>query len=235
MKIAVKYSETMKQVLALVIIPLSLMVILMFVLFSIDLKHFSETVQMVLIFAFVIVAMALSIFIVLKIISANATMEYDNRFVHIALNKKSFLYPNQEFQFNYTNIENAALSEDSQSRIFVTIKLKTPNKTILLSPINTNSSAEFLEFWNGFADQINSYNSTIIEHPELKINSIGFYETKLAKVFAIISVVLTVGFTIAKIIYPNLFSIYKLILIYCYSIPFATAVYFASKKNKNQE
>ena len=235
MKFALKYSETMKQVLALVTIPLSLMAIFLFVLFSIDLNQFSETVQTILIFAFVIAAMSLSIFIILKIISANATMEYDSRFVHITLNNKSFLYPNQEFQFNYTNIENAALNEDTESRIFITIKLKNPNKSILLSPINKDSSEEFVEFWNGFANQINSYNSSIVEHPELKIKSVGFYNTKAAKVFAVISVVLVIVFTIAKIIYPDAFSIYKLILIYCYSIPFVTAVYFASKKNKIQE
>ncbi len=228
----------MKQVLALIFIPLSVMAFAMFVLFSIDLNQFSETIEMVVIFAFIIIAMALSLFVILRIISANAILEYDNRFVNITLDKKSFLYPAQEFHFNYSNIENAALDEDAQARIFITIKLRNPNKSILLSMVKADEQEQFLLFWNGFSEQIKSYNGSAAEHPELKIKSIGFYGSKWTKLLAIVSVVAAIIFTIVKILNPDKLSTLKLIAFYCYALPFVVSVYSASKKirikNKNR-
>lgn len=232
MKLQIKYSETMKQVIALIIIPLAMMAIAMFALFSINLDQFSETVETVVIFAFIIAAIGISVFIVLKIIAINATLEYDNRFVNIHLENKSFLYPNQEFHFNYSNIENAAYNVDASARVFILIKLRKPNKSMSLSPINAEQTAEFETFWNGFSDQINSYNSSNTDHPEMKIKSVGFYEGKWAKILAIISLLLALVFTIFKIISPDVISTWRLIAFYCYLIPFASAVYLASKKNK---
>lgn len=235
MKIEVKYAETMKQVITLVFIPLASMAVCMLLLFSIDLKQFSQTVETIIIYTFIIAALLFSIFTVLRIISIKATIEYDNQLVNIALNKKSFLYPNREFHFNYTNIENASLDEDAQARVFVTIKLKSPSKSILLQPVDQKKSDEFIAFWNDFSAKINVYNESNNEHPELKIKSKGFYDSTWVRVLAVFSVLLAVVLTVAKIADSDAIPTYKLIAFYCYAIPFSVSAYNAYKKSKNKE
>ena len=232
MKARIKYSEVLKQVIAMIVIPVLLMGIFLFGFSLADKFDFSKTLKDILLYVVIFASIGCSVLLILKIIMVDGEIEYDARGIHFHLHKKSFLFPHDDFFINYQNISNASLGDDESGRTAATIKIKSPNKTIVISPDSIENTNSFIDFWTNLEKQFSSFNSSNEDHPALLIQKKGFYESGFIKFLAYFALISSILLLVLKFINPDIVSTWKLIGFYCYALPFMLMV-FKSNKNSN--
>lgn len=230
MKTTIKYTEIFKQVMGIILIPLLYMGVFMFLLFSIEEGVLSELFMNILIFGGIFIVMAASVVTILNLIMVDGVASFDEEGVHIRLEKKSFLFPHDDFFIPYSNIESAGMNEDVSDRIFISLKTKAPGKSMLIFPDKTDNNAVFLEFWEGLERQFGNYNKPNADEPGMLIRNKGFYQSGFMKGLAYVSILLVVVLAAMKYARPDSVSTWKLVAFYCYAIPF---VYTILKSNKS--
>ena len=235
MKANIKYSELLKQVLGLVIIPLLYCGLFLSLIFSLDSFQFSETVVNIVIFGGSFLLIGISVITVKKFIVVDAAVEYNMRGIHFHLNRKTFIFPHDDIFINYQNIANASLDEDESGRSVGTLKIKSPKKSIIIMADKFENTAQFIEFWYGLEQRFSSFNASNENHPTLLIQQKGFYESSFMKFFAYLALVFSISLIILKIVYPNTVSTWKLVGFYCYAIPFILTVFNSNKKSNYSE
>jgi hypothetical protein len=100
-----------------------------------------------------------------------------------------------------------------------------PSKSMLIFPEGYADSAEFNDFWKGLNNKIQQYNRAIPADSTGIVKSGGFYENKWIKGIAWVSLAATAWFSILKIGNPEAVSGWKLLMLYCYVVPFCYAVF----------
>ncbi|MDB5227029.1 MAG: hypothetical protein JWN78_1222 [Bacteroidota bacterium] len=231
MKMSIKYSEIIKQVIGLITIPLLYSGVFIAVILSMHSFHLSETMEDVIVFGGSFLLIGVSVLTVLKFIMVNGEIEYNPNGIHIHLDNRSFLFPHGDFFISYSNVENAAMNEDSAGRSFATLKIRSPKKSILILPVKSTDTDSFVSYWENLQQQFNSYNAVNTGHPELIIKSKGFYESGFMKFLAFLSLLFAGFFTGLKFMDPSSVSTWKLIVFYCYAIPFLYTVIRSNKNN----
>jgi len=225
MQVRIRYTETMKQVLGMIIIPILYMGILLAVLFSFDLEKLSEEIEFSLIIGSVILMMAATVFTIFKVIMEGGVASFDEDGVRISLNRSTFLYPHKVFFIPFGHIENAALDNDPGKSDFISLSTRMPSKSMLIFPEGFKDSAEFVDFWKGLNNKIEQYNRAVPAVSSGIIKSEGFYENKWMKGLAWISIAVTAGLSFMKIGDPGSVSGWKLLMLYCYVVPICYAVF----------
>jgi hypothetical protein len=225
MQIRIRYTETMKQVLGMIIIPILYMGILVAVLFSFDLEKLSEELEFALIIGSVILMMAASVFTIFKVIMEGGTASFVEAGLRICLNRSTFLYPHKDFFIPFGNIETAALDNDPGKSNFISLHTRVPSKSLMIFPEGFTDSPEFADFWVGLNKKIQQYNRTIPPESEGIIKSGGFYQNKWVKGLAWVSLAVTAWLSFMKIGDPESVSGWKLLMLYCYVVPICYAVF----------
>jgi hypothetical protein len=225
MQVRIRYTETLKQVLGMIIIPILYMGILVAVLFSFDLDKLSEDMEFALIMGTVVLMLAASVLTIFKVIMEGGVASFNEEGLHIRLNRSTFLYPHKEFFIPYNHFENAALDTEPGKSNFISLNTRMPSKSMLIFPEGYADSAEFNDFWKGLNNKIQQYNRAIPADSTGIVKSGGFYENKWIKGIAWVSLAATAWFSILKIGNPEAVSGWKLLMLYCYVVPFCYAVF----------
>lgn len=199
--------------------------ILLAILFSFDLSKLSSDLEFVVIMATVIIMLVASVFTIFRIIMERGVASYDEKGMHIRLNRSTFLYPHKEIFIPFNHIENAALENDPGKSDFINLNTRMPSKSMLIFPEGYSDSAEFSDFWEGLNKKIKQYNQTIPSESAGIIKSGGFYQNNWVKGLAWVSLSVTAGLSILKIGNPEAVSGWKLLMLYCYVVPVCYAVF----------
>jgi hypothetical protein len=195
---------------------------------------FSPDTMQIIIFAGAFLLIGVSALTVLKMIMPAAELDYDQNGIYIFFERRSFIFLQKELFISYSNIANASFNADAAKHTFVSIKLRDPQKSIILYP-QKKYSDQFESYWQELEKKFISYNAVNLQHPELLIRNKRFFEGKLMQFFAFISVLLAVLFTALKLFDPSSFSTWNLIAFYCYTIPFAAVVLQSNKNSIRHE
>jgi len=225
MQVRIRYTETMKQVLGMIIIPILYMGILVTILFSFDLDKLSEELEFALIIGSVILMMAASVFTIFRVIIEGGMASFDGEGLRICLNRSTFLYPHQDFFIPFGNIENAALDNDPGKSNFISLSTRMPSKSMMIFPEGFADSVEFAEFWKELNNKIQQYNRELPLESKGIIKSAGFYQNKWVKGLAWVSLAVTACLSFMKIGDPEAVSGWKLLMLYCYVVPICYAVF----------
>lgn len=155
MRYTVKYSELYKQLIGLILIPLTLAAIFIFGMYLFKWLVVSETFMNVYTIAGSCLVVLLGIFLARKFIMVDADVEYDMNGIHIQLKNANILYKQTAFSLHYNNIQNITFDENDNYRVYVKISTLSPKKTIFISPDNYNDNASFISYWSDVTKKIN--------------------------------------------------------------------------------
>ena len=156
MRFTVKYSELYKQLIGLILIPLTLAAIYILVMYVLKFIQVSEVLLDIYMFGGSIAVVLSGIFIARKFILINADVEYDIYGIHFQLKNKSFLYSETLISVLFDNIQKLSFDENDNYRVYVQIKTKIPKKIIFISPDKYVNQATFISYGSDVKKRIES-------------------------------------------------------------------------------
>ncbi len=223
MRTNIRYTETLKQVLGLIIVPIVYM--LTFTALAIGLYDtMSEGLWMLLLWGGIILVIAAAVFTIRTFIMEAGESFFDDDGLHISLKRRTFLYPHQRVFIPYSHIAEAGFNIEPGKGGFINVTTRQPKKSLMIFPENYGNPDSFTDFWHGLESAMKKINQTDTTTDKGIIKSKGFYETPLIRGIALISVITAILLTAMHWNDPMAISVWKLIGFYCYVIPLCAAV-----------
>jgi len=223
MRINIRYTETLKQVLGLIIVPIVYM--LTFTALAIGLYDtMSEGLWMLLLLGGIILVIAVAVFTIRTFIIEAGETFFDDKGLHILLKRRTFLYPHQQVFIPYSHIAEAGFNIEPSKGGFINITTRLPKKSLMIFPENYGNPDSFTDFWHGLEAAMNKINQAETDTSKGIIKSSGFYEHPFIRSFALISAITAIIATVMRWNDPTAISSWKLIGFYCYVIPLCAAV-----------
>lgn len=218
MRTNIRYTETLKQVLGMIIIPVVYFwAFTAFVLWLSD--RISEDILILVIFGGVILLMVAAVRTIFKFMMATGEAVYDDEGLHIVLGRSTFLYPHKEVFIPFSNIAEAGFNEEPGKGPFINLKTRVPKKSIMIFSSSDKDTDSFSAFWLGLQTEINRKNLSAEGYIAGIIKKKGFYESAWVRGIAIVSAAIAVLLTILRWNNPDLIAGWKLIGFYCYVLP----------------
>lgn len=231
MQIQVRYTETLKQVLGMVLIPVVLVLSFIYVMVFARKYNVPELQMTIITIAGTLIILGISIFIVLKVLICEATLDFDTRGLYVSVLNNKWLF-NSGIDIEYSNLKQFSAELDTYGRAFFSIKTKHPSKSFLLFPQNKEQTDNFLSLGEEIRINVNRYNQQQLEkgNKEDIISQKGFYESKGMKIFAYIIFFFMVLFTGLAITSGEKFPLWRLFFLYVVGIPFLYSVFKKSSE-----
>jgi hypothetical protein len=236
MQIQVKYTEILKQVLGMIFIPAIMVLLFIFAMIKIKVYDISESMMTAFIVAGTLVVVGISVFIVLKILIAPATLDYDSKGIYVNVLANSWLF-NSSIYVEYANLKQFSAELDTNGRAFMSVKVKSPKKSFFLLPENKLQDESFLAVGKDIMAKVEAYNSSQLEkgQAEAVISKEGFYKGKGMTILAYIFIVVLIAATAAKFYDTNAIPSWRLIFLYSLGIPFVFKVFKSASQNNLNE
>ncbi len=225
MKTKIRYTETSKQVLGIIIIPPGYIGVFSAIIFSIDLRSLSASGEALLIFGGIMVAMAASVFTIFRLVMAAGEAYLYSDSLKITLLRATPLFPHREMDIPLSNVADAGFNVDPGKGVFISLHTKIPAKSLLIFPDKYHESEAFTAFWEALQHQIQAVNRKDAGSSGKIILGKSFYDSPLMRVLAWASVAAAITGTILYRLHPAMVSGGKLIGFYCYAIPFCYLVF----------
>lgn len=218
MRTNIRYTETLKQVLGMIIIPI--VYIWVFTAFVLWLSgKISEDVLIILIFTGIILVMWASVLTIFKLMMEAGEAVFDGDGLHIILGRSTFLYPHKEVFIPFSNIAEAGFNEEPGKGPFINLKTRVPKKSIMIFSSSNEDTDSFSAFWLGLQTEINRKNLSAEGAIGGIIKKKGFYESAWVRGIAIFSAAMAILLTILRWNDPDIIAGWKLLGFYCYVIP----------------
>jgi hypothetical protein len=175
------YSETSKQVWALILVPIALTAIYLFCLegFGYDVIPFWLSVGLFL--AAVIFTM---LWVMNKVVNVRAKVTVSEEKLVFELHHTNFLYHTSNFEVPLENIENLTEDVNTQNdyRTYFNIKTRKPSKTIFIMQPRSVDDKQISDLSAMLHTYIERYNHKPGILPALRIREGSFYDAKWALV-----------------------------------------------------
>jgi hypothetical protein len=229
MSIAIRYTETIKQVLGIILIPILFMGILLGVLFSINLDGLSVGMEFAIIMTGVIIMMSVRVYTIFKIMMEKGEAFFDASGLHFRLNRSTFLYPHKNFDIPFTQLDNASINEEPGKSHFISLQIKHPSKSILIFPVDYANDTPLIEFYKALKLELRKIDGTESAEKKEGVKSKSFYSSAGIRTLGWLALMIALIPTIIKIMDPESLSGWKLFVVYVYTLPFCYAVFRPGK------
>ncbi|MFN8238373.1 MAG: hypothetical protein U0T77_09395 [Chitinophagales bacterium] len=226
MSIQVRYTEILKQVLGMIIIPTVLIFSFILLLLSLKKFQFSEMLMNILTYGGTFIVIGISVLIILNVIITKADLEYDNAGLTITMHEGNWLFPHRQ-EIPFSNLRQFSVDTDDNDRVFISIKTHTPKKSILLFPEVQDEPDAFVEFGTRLNEHIARVSAG---SPDFVVQQSGFYQGPWMKGLAVITLIFVILITVLKIYHPESVTNLRLLFMYVVAVPFLIKVFSTSSK-----
>lgn len=148
MRLTVRYSELLKQLLAIIVVVLNISFVFILFMFLFRSLNVSKTILNIYIVVGSILVAITSIILIHKYILVEAEVEYFLEGITFHFKQYSTLYKANTVTILYDNIQEINFDETESYKVYVMIKTISPKKTIFVSSGKNTNNEVFIEYWS---------------------------------------------------------------------------------------
>ncbi|MCW3106413.1 MAG: hypothetical protein JWQ09_919 [Segetibacter sp.] len=225
------YSETKKQVLAIIFLPLLLVAIYIVIL---EAMHYDPRIPIWLsVVIFIVTIIVTMLLFMNKVVNLPAQVTITPEAINITLDHTNFLYSKKEILIELGNIEKLTedINNQNNDKKYFTITTRQPAKSILIMQPRKMDDSIINEFSAMLHNNIQSYNSNPHTPVATKIKEGSFYDATWAKVITYITYIALAAVPVAALVGANI-EWYKIIQVYAFGIAWLIAYHTGRKKSK---
>ncbi len=224
----VTFSRSYVIVLILLVIPLAVVAVFLTTILSI--KNLPDWAVLLASFALIGVSLAAVLLTLKKWGTIPAKVDMDAEGLSIRLLRWSPFYPRREYRSHWDGLSNVSTNYDPQhAKRFYLISFKH-SATVSVDPGDAATEDSETPFGNALLGYVEQYNSTHTAAPETLIRRRGFYDAWWAKGLTGFAYIITVAAIIGYFTDRELFPLWRLIQVFCFSAMWLAA-YHANRRH----